>query len=403
MEWIAGSAWRYFTLIFLLSLAIRVYELNQVPARSLIPSSDRELGAITISLMRTGQFADPYIVPTGPTAHLPPLYPILFSLIYRWLGMTSKSGYATWLFIFTVASILYGMLPWFSGKFGAGKQAGILAGLAGALIVGWHKHGEFLTGLVMGLALVVFLRRWSRGATRLGSFALGLGIGAAFHLQPALLPVMLGCIGFELWWSKKRQKILLISLMVLGIVIACLPWAWRNYTTFNTFFFIRSNLGVELRLGNHEGAAPTFELIGATQMFVHPKAIYDEAKKLQEIGEIEYMRQAQKEALEWIIANPGDFLGLALRRIAYLWVGPLHKPRDVLGVLALTLLAIWGGWRIFPRITIPQRAAILIPLITYPLIYYIVAYMPRYRVPIDWILYILAGAAVWGMITKEKE
>jgi hypothetical protein len=71
MEWIAGSAWRYFTLIFLLSLTIRVYELNQVPvsltirvyelnqvpARSLIPSSERELGAITISLMRTGQFA----------------------------------------------------------------------------------------------------------------------------------------------------------------------------------------------------------------------------------------------------------------------------------------------------------------------------------------------------------
>jgi hypothetical protein len=40
----------------------------------------------------------------------------------------------------------------------------------------------------------------------------------------------------------------------------------------------------------------------------------------------------------------------------------------------------------------------LIPLATYPLIYYIVAYMPRYRIPIDWILYILAGAAVWQLI-----
>lgn len=42
------------------------------------------------------------------------------------------------------------------------------------------------------------------------------------------------------------------------------------------------------------------------------------------------MRQAQKEALEWIIANPGDFLGLTLQRIAYLWLGPLHRPRDAL-------------------------------------------------------------------------
>ena len=64
----------------------------------------------------------------------------------------------------------------------------------------------------------------------------------------------------------------------------------------------------------------------------------------------------------------------------------------------LTVLAIVGAWRSFPRITIPQRAAFLIPLATYPLIYYIVAYMPRYRIPIDWILYILAGAAIWGLI-----
>lgn len=284
IDWIAGSAWLYFILIFVLSLAIRVYKLNQIPARSLIPSSDRELGAIAISLMRTGEFANPYIVPTGPTAHLPPAYPILFSLIYRWLEMTYMSGYATWLFIFAIASILYGMLPWFSSKLGAGRQAGILAWLAGAFIVGWHKHGEYLTGLVIGLALVVFLRRWSRGATWLGSFALGLGIGAAFHVQPALLPVLLGCIGFELWWSKNRQKVLLISVMALGVVVACLPWAWRNYTTFNTFFFIRSNLGIELRLGNHEDAAATFELIAATEMFVHPKAIYEETKKFKKSG-----------------------------------------------------------------------------------------------------------------------
>ena len=37
----------------------------------------------------------------------------------------------------------------------------------------------------------------------------------------------------------------------------------------------------------------------------------------------------------------------------------------------------------------------LIPLITFPLVYYVVIYMPRYRVPLDWILLLLAGAAAW--------
>jgi hypothetical protein len=43
----------------------------------------------------------------------------------------------------------------------------------------------------------------------------------------------------------------------------------------------------------------------------------------------------------------------------------------------------------------PQRASLLTPLVCYPLVYYVVLYMPRYRVPLDWILLLLAGAAVW--------
>jgi hypothetical protein len=64
-------------------------------------------------------------------------------------------------------------------------------------------------------------------------------------------------------------------------------------------------------------------------------------------------------------------------------------------LFGLTLLAGVGAWVAFPSLTIPQRWAILIPLLTFPLIHYAVAYMPRYREPVDWILFLLAGAAVW--------
>ena len=137
--------------------------------------------------------------------------------------------------------------------------------------------------------------------------------------------------------------------------------------------------------------------------YIHPGAVVSEARKLIELGEIEYMRQAGGEALEWISAHPAEFLWLTAQRFANLWAGPLHRPvEDSPGVLTLTVLAIVGAWRSFPRITVPQRAAFLIPLATYPLIYYIVAYMPRYRIPIDWILYILAGAAVWSLIRRSQ-
>jgi hypothetical protein len=310
--------------------------------------------------------------------------------------------------IIITASVLYGMLPWFSGQLGTGKAAGVIGGLVGA--IGWLAdtiwdklpgHREYLTGLIMGLLLVAFLRRWrGQSGSWHGTLLLGLATGAAFHVQPALLPVILGCMLFELWWLKNPRKWALVGVIALGMLLACLPWGWRNYNTFNAVFFIRSNLGLELRMGNYVGAAATFEEMDArSEHYRHPRADVLEARELLELGEIEYMRQAGSEAMAWISAHPAEFLSLTAQRFANLWAGPLHRPvEDALNVLALTIFAVVGAWLSFPRITIPQRAAFLIPLATYPLIYYIAAYMPRYRIPIDWILYILAGAAVWKLI-----
>ena len=128
-----GSTWWLFALIFLLSFAIRVDRLNHMNPRHLVPTDDRELGAIAISLVKTGEFANPYILPTGPTAHLPPLPPLIDSLIYRAYGLTYRAGYNRAIFIIITASVLYGLLPWFSERFGTGRAAGVLGGLAGAI------------------------------------------------------------------------------------------------------------------------------------------------------------------------------------------------------------------------------------------------------------------------------
>ena len=412
VDWIAGSAWPYFILIFLLSLAIRVEQLNQFNRRYLVPNAERELGKIAISHLKTGEFADPYIIPTGPTAHLPPIPPLKDSLIYRGFGLTFRAGYLRAISIIITTSVLYGMLPWFSKVLGTGGGAGVIAGLFGAIsgLVGgiWDMlpgHGEYLTALIMGFVLVAFLRRWrEHSASWYGSLLMGLAIGAAFHVQPALLPVVLGCMLFELWWVKNPRKWALVGVLGLGMVLACLSWGWRNYSTFKAVFFIRSNLGHELRIAYNDATAATFEEMYIEDLLhLSPRGSGLEARKLIELGEVEYMRQAGGEALAWISAHPTESIWLIAQRFANLWAGPLHRPvEDYLGVLALTVLAVVGACLALPQITIPQRAAFLIPLATYPLVYYIVAYMPRYRIPIDRILYILAGAAVWSWIRRPQ-
>jgi hypothetical protein len=397
------SQWRSFIVLLLLSFVPRLTQLSHMPAIALIPNADRELGAIAISLTQSGHFADPYALPTGPTAHLPPLYPLIVSLIYRTLGLTPAAGYASRLLIAASASVLYALLPWIADQFGLSRQAGFLGGVVAALAdPHWYDHGEYLAAIVLSLLLVAFLRRWTAGRVPCGrSLLLGLGIGTAFHLQPALLSVVVGCFAFELWWKRGRRNAISLAVCALGILLACSPWALRNYVTFHSLFFIRSNLGLELRMGNHQGAAATFEEMDARPYthYQHPTLLALEAAKLREIGEVEYMRLAGRDALAWIRAHPGEFLSLTLKRFANLWGGPLYRPQAAPGVLLLTILAICGFWLNVRTLTTPQRAVLIIPLVTYPLIYYVVAYMPDYRVPINWILLLLVGSLVWSGIS----
>jgi hypothetical protein len=117
--------------------------------------------------------------------------------------------------------------------------------------------------------------------------------------------------------------------------------------TFGEVFFIRSNLGLELRVGNNDRAEAAMEVMDRRPVFPrHPAAQIAEARLLQDIGEMEYMRRAQREALEWMQANPTEFLRLTVLRFVYYWFGPLFEPVTVTKVAyaLLSVVAILGLW-----------------------------------------------------------
>jgi hypothetical protein len=391
LNWLTSSSLRAFVFIFILAFWIRASgdELY------ILPSPERELGAIARSLAETGRFANPYMIETGHTAHLPPIPPMIVALIYYFWGNTWQAGYVFVMFTFMTSSLLYALLPWIADRLGAGRPAGFVGGLMGAFIVELERptHGEGLAAIMLGLMLMAFLKRWnSERNSMVGSMTLGLGIGISFHVQPALLLVFLGCLAFEIWRSKK-----LPSILVAGVILACIPWAWRNYVVFHDFFFIRDNLGLELRMGNSPGAAATFEEMNRQgHHYKHPRIDLIEARRVKELGETEYMREALNESLTWIQDNPLEFFKLTFMRFVRFWLGIVNLSPTSAFVVALTILAMLGIGRLFPALTLPQRIILLTPLLTYPLIYYLVPFMPRYRIPIDWILFMLAGIEVWG-------
>ncbi len=320
--------------------------------------------------------------------------------------MTPTAGYVRALVAITSYSALFALLPRFARRLGLGTRAGVIAGVAGALIptqfldemIGFSVSAH--ASIAFGLVTVAFLHRWTaQRCSMAGSFVLGLGCGAAFHLLPPLLLVVLGYLTFELWWKHGGRKWLLSACVAAGAILACIPWTWRNYTALDGFLFIRSNFGLELRIANHDGADPDIEVTLARQGTVrHPSENLDEARKVRELGEAEYMRRARNEALDWIRTHPVEFLRLTVMRFIHFWCGPLREPWVAALLTTLTVLALLGLRRVLPSLTAPGRAALLIPLATFPLVYYVVSYVGHYPAPLRWLLLLLAGYEVRSWI-----
>ena len=288
----------------------------------------------------------------------------------------------------------------------------MLAGVAGALIprqgmdeiIGWGVTAH--SALALGLLMVAFLHRWTAERSSVaGSLLLGLGCGAAFHVMPPLLLVVVGSLIFEVWWKRDRRKWLLAAWVVVGAILACIPWTWRNYTALHELIFIRSNFGLELRIANQDGADADGDVTYYTRPWTvrHPAADLEEARLVRDLGEAEYMRRAKNEALEWIRTHPGQFLRLTLMRFVHFWCGPLRLPWVAALTSMVTVLALLGLRRILPALTAPNRAALLIPLATFPLVYYIVSYQAHYPTPLAWLLLLLAGYEVQSWFSRRDD
>ena len=398
----SGFPWRPCLLVFVVALGVRAFFLTLLPEDALRPSADWELDAIAISLVTTGQFADPYIVPTGPTAHLAPIPPLMLALIYKVFGVTMVAGIVGWLLRMVFQSAIWGLLPWIGERTGLGWKAGLTGGLAGALFPQWLAHGEALAAVLMGLLVVAIVRRWvllwkpDSTPRTAASLLLGAAFGVSFHVQPVFLPVLLGYLTFELWRRSDRRKWGSAGIVLLGALLVSIPWGVRNYRAFDAVFFVRSNLGLELRMGNHEGATASIDDPHFNDWPPHPRTHREDAIKIQEWGEVPYMRDSRREALAWISSHPGEFARLTAKRIRYFWLGPLDHSGTALLFVALAGLAVLGTVQALRGLPGTRSAALLIPLLTYPLIYYLVPWQHRYRFPIEWILFLLAGAALWS-------
>lgn len=356
-----------------------------------------EMGRIAASIASGQGFSNPFDAATGPTAWEPPLYPYLTAAVFGLFGIYSRASAFVLLTLNSIFSALTCLPIFLIARRIFSEKVAVGSAWAWALlpnVMFWCTRWVWETSLSALLLATIFwltltledrdgLKPWLW-------FGLLWGIAA---LNSTVLLAFLPASGIWAWYRRaKRGKPSLAGVALASVVfIACVtPWTARNYRTFGKFIFMRDNFGAELRLGNGNGADGTW------MQYLHPTQDVYAMRQFVAMGELPYIEMRKQQALAYIRADYGRFAVLCIKRFVYYWAGSprvgqnwwLDQSKDSL-YLASSVLMFWGLSRAL-RQRKPGAWLLFWLILLYPAIYYVVFPAPRYRVPIEPEIAILA-------------
>lgn len=395
-----SSRTRVCLICFLLALCVRLtllFGLNRYEIGR--PETVR----IAISVARTGNFADPYIIPTGPTAHCAPLYPALIAPFYAVLGDNLAADRARFVFNAVAAASEYALLPLVAEALGLGWGPGVLASMTGALIP-LHYWPECIsefehswTAVFLETAVLLFARFLKRPSFNLLSGArTGLLWGAGLLLAPTVAPVLAGfvAIGACKLRPSLRTALRWSSVLAATGIAVLAPWLVRNSIRLGGLCFVRDNLGLELFVSNQDGASSVAEenYVKPYWTTAHPHASVAAAMELRRMGELPFERQKLHQALDWIESHPWRFVSLTTRRTFRFWFPAV--PRYTWAFWTVTILA-GIGWLLL--LAHARQAAIVLGVVLagYSAFFSLIQNTLRYQHPIWWVLVLLASWTVY--------
>jgi 4-amino-4-deoxy-L-arabinose transferase-like glycosyltransferase len=380
--------------IFWAGFLLRVLYLTLAHTYRIRPAEDHfqfgwEAGRIARALVAGYGYSDPFanvwLAHTGPTAWLPPLYPLLLAAIFKIFGVyTLKSAWV----LFTVQSTFsaatalatYEIAARILDRRVALSSAWIWALYPAAMqyAVRWPWEMTITTALfTFTLALALRMRRiGSRQSEGTGNREQGterqsqerrnteLGTGSTIAAGP-LIPVPCSLFParwllFGLLWGliALSNSTLLIFLPICGlwimlpalrknsgapfmshrrsgiakmligpalaalVFLACIaPWTIRNQRVFHSFIPLRGNFGAELYMGNGPGAE------GLLMEYYHPFQDPAQLRAYAQLGEVRYVARQGAAAKAVIAADPAHFAADIARRVYFFWTGVPH-PAD---------------------------------------------------------------------------
>jgi hypothetical protein len=414
-----------------------------------------EAGRIARALVTGYGYSDPfanvYVAHTGPTAWLPPLYPLLLAAIFKLFGVYSQTS--AWV-LFTIQSAFSAATALATYEIAArcfSRRVALWSAWIWALYpaamqyaVRWPWEMTITTAL-FSFVLVLALRMRGVASCQLqvagcqlpdhGAAAAAPGspqpsVSAPAQLATCNLQPATSWVFFGLLWGliALSNSTLLIFLPVCGlwiilpptlhnpgapfmrshrmsgilrtligptlaavVFLACIaPWTARNFAVFHTFIPLRGNFGAELCMGNGPGSN------GLLMEYDHPFQAPEQLRLYASLGEVRYVALRGALAKAYIAADPAHFAADVGRRIYFFWAGVPHPSDEAwyneLGrTLNFSFISVAGllGLALALRNRIPAAGLFAWAFVLLPLPYYIVTVHARFRHPLEPLIAIL--------------
>jgi hypothetical protein len=365
--------------------------------RNWLFSKSPDLVFLAQSLVSGRGLSSPFGGSTGPTAFLAPGYPAVLGLVFRLFGGYSFASGAVMMGLQTLFAVLTvaTMMSVCSRLVGApaAKLAGAFWAVSPPLIwlpaVLWETSLSIL--LLIGMVALALRCVDKRGATLWA--VMGAYCGVAMLVNPSLMLSLLAIVGWTIYqtrpgWGYGPWMCLLVFLAVFA------PWPIRNARVLHAFIPLRSNFGYEVWQGNHPGATGMFDRT------IEPLGNKQEYTSYAAKGEVEYMRDKGTLARDYIRTHPGEFIRLSAERVARFWTGAglaVNSGVIELHAVLTSLLGLAGLVALCKQRRVEDRgraALFLLPLLVFPLPYYITHAEFRFRLVLDPLLTILGAYAI---------
>lgn len=411
-------------ILFWAGLIVRVGYITVAHTYRFSPFEDHftfgyEMARVARALVTGFGYSDPFSGHTGPTAWVPPLYPLLIAAVFKLFGIYSPTSGWVLLTINSIFSAATALCVYEIAARCLNRHVAIWSGWIWALYPAAMQYAvrwvweTALSTFLFSAVLVLALRMRGIGEPITDEDRQGLGRWLLFGLLWALIALsnstmllFLPICGLWILLGGRNFTAAALRAVAAGMLfVACLaPWVWRNWIAMHAFVPMRSNLGAELYAGNGPGSYGFRYgvLIGLPEQ--------DPQHRLyRQMGEIAYVRKQGELAKAYIKTHPGHFAALSLKRFYFFWASVPHPTDkhwllDFVRQVNFCVPSITGimGLALALRRRIAAAGLFAWAFLLLPLTYYFVTVEARFRHPLEPLIVVLS-VYLFQSATRRRE